>query len=371
MDLIGLSAADVCVRGPDPGVEEAESRHGSCSGTGGLTVRRQARLLFHTREMRPLLLLLSLLSISLAPAYAESQAEREARERDANWREFRSDNYGISFEYPRPWHRDDGGEQLGRPDIRVYLPSPDLSIQSIYTGGDFPEKMVWHNGATLEFEVWRRRTLAPRVFDDLQTCLAKARLPRTNLHIDLTHWKWPRCPDQGGSSVDVVNADIVSIAGRKSLRYELRHPKDRVPVANVSIVDLRLIHPNDQLLVAITFATVATKRDTYLKIFERILSTVRFRHPQTGSLSPGSPERPLEGPLITAYAPRPERFELALDEIVLDWGGHPGTPAQSAVATPGAVVVEREAVLALFAAASESSTSLDRGRGVEGRKSRR
>ncbi len=66
------------------------------------------------------------------------------------------------------------------------------------------------------------------------------------------------------------------------------------------------------------------------------------------SLSARPPKRPPDGPLITVYAPHPEQFELALDEIALDWGSHSGAPAQSAIAIASTRVMEREAVLAWF-----------------------
>ena len=73
------------------------------------------------------------------------------------------------------------------------------------------------------------------------------------------------------------------------------------------------------------------------------------------SLSARPPKRPPDGPLITVYAPHPEQFELALDEIALDWGSHSGAPAQSAIAIAGTRVMEREAVLAWFAVTRAAS----------------
>jgi hypothetical protein len=74
---------------------------------------------------------------------------------------------------------------------------------------------------------------------------------------------------------------------------------------------------------------------------------------QPDSPSAKPPKRPVEGPLITIHAPNPEQFELALDEIVLDWSGRPGAtklaPAQAAVAIAGTNVVKREAIHALVA----------------------
>jgi hypothetical protein len=57
-------------------------------------------------------------------------------------------------------------------------------------------------------------------------------------------------------------------------------------------------------------------------------------------------KRTPEGPLVTIHAPHPEQFELALDEIELDWTGDPGakqrTPGKSAVPIAGTTIRESE-----------------------------
>ncbi len=57
------------------------------------------------------------------------------------------------------------------------------------------------------------------------------------------------------------------------------------------------------------------------------------------------------GPVITIHAPRPEQFELALDEIELDWSRQPRAkelaPAQHAAPTARARLVEKQAVRAI------------------------
>ena len=67
---------------------------------------------------------------------------------------------------------------------------------------------------------------------------------------------------------------------------------------------------------------------------------------QASSLDAKGPKRPPEGPLITIHAPHPERLEFALDEIGLDWGGHPGAservPAQSVALVAGTRLLATE-----------------------------
>ena len=57
------------------------------------------------------------------------------------------------------------------------------------------------------------------------------------------------------------------------------------------------------------------------------------------------------GPLITIHAPHPQQWELALDEIELDWSKMPGAkdraPAQSAVPIPGTKIEKGESARAV------------------------
>lgn len=73
---------------------------------------------------------------------------------------------------------------------------------------------------------------------------------------------------------------------------------------------------------------------------------------QLSGLSASGATRPPAGPLITIHAPQPRQFELALDEVELDWSGDPGAktrrPAESATPISGAMIVEGEAVRTLF-----------------------
>lgn len=61
--------------------------------------------------------------------------------------------------------------------------------------------------------------------------------------------------------------------------------------------------------------------------------------------------RPPLGPLITIHAPYPEQFELALDEVELDWSKVPGAkrlaPGQSAAAISSTRIAESEALRAI------------------------
>ena len=62
-------------------------------------------------------------------------------------------------------------------------------------------------------------------------------------------------------------------------------------------------------------------------------------------------KRPAEGPLITVRAPQPQQFEIALDEIELDWSVDPGAkvrqPAQAPALIPGTAILESQATRAL------------------------
>jgi len=70
---------------------------------------------------------------------------------------------------------------------------------------------------------------------------------------------------------------------------------------------------------------------------------------------PGAKEakRPPEGPLVTIHAPQPQRLELALDEVELDWSRDPstraGAPGTSPVAIAGTTIVERDGRRAVVA----------------------
>ena len=71
---------------------------------------------------------------------------------------------------------------------------------------------------------------------------------------------------------------------------------------------------------------------------------------QPGGLGAEGAARPLEGPLIALHAPHARQYELALDEVELDWSGDSGAktrrPAQSAAPIPGTMIVEAEGVRA-------------------------
>lgn len=72
---------------------------------------------------------------------------------------------------------------------------------------------------------------------------------------------------------------------------------------------------------------------------------------QLGATSPKQSKRQPTGPLITIHAPHPEQFELAIDEVELDWSAQPSAkqqaPAQYAAPVAGAKIVERNGVRAL------------------------
>jgi hypothetical protein len=63
------------------------------------------------------------------------------------------------------------------------------------------------------------------------------------------------------------------------------------------------------------------------------------------------PKRAPAGPLVTIHAPHPQQWELALDEVELDWSKTPGakerTPAKSAVPVPGTKIEKGESVRAV------------------------
>jgi hypothetical protein len=68
---------------------------------------------------------------------------------------------------------------------------------------------------------------------------------------------------------------------------------------------------------------------------------------QPGRL-PGKASRPpASGPVVTIHAPHAARFEVALDEVELDWSRVPGiknqAPAHAAATVPGAAVARRNA----------------------------
>lgn len=73
------------------------------------------------------------------------------------------------------------------------------------------------------------------------------------------------------------------------------------------------------------------------------------------------PKRAPVGPLFTIYTPHPERLELALDEIELDWSRQPGAkrraPARSAVAIAGTWIVQSDAVRALVGVSGATSSA--------------
>jgi len=70
-------------------------------------------------------------------------------------------------------------------------------------------------------------------------------------------------------------------------------------------------------------------------------------------------KRPPAGPLVTIYAPQPKPFELALDEVELDWSGKPdaktSTPAAAAIEVAGTKLAERSEQRAAFAVAGKKS----------------
>jgi hypothetical protein len=67
--------------------------------------------------------------------------------------------------------------------------------------------------------------------------------------------------------------------------------------------------------------------------------------PLGGTRAEGAKRAP-EGPLVTIHAPHPEQFELALDEIELDWSGDPGAkqraPGKGAAAIAGTTIRDSE-----------------------------
>lgn len=72
----------------------------------------------------------------------------------------------------------------------------------------------------------------------------------------------------------------------------------------------------------------------------------------TGDVEAKEPKRPPVGPLITVHTPQPRQFELALDEMELDWSRDPGArlraPAAGAREVPGARLAARDDLRAIF-----------------------
>lgn len=75
--------------------------------------------------------------------------------------------------------------------------------------------------------------------------------------------------------------------------------------------------------------------------------------PVAGGLEAKEPKRPRLGPLITIHSPEPRQFELALDEMELDWShdasARARAPGLAAREVLGARLAARDGVRAIFA----------------------
>jgi hypothetical protein len=102
-----------------------------------------------------------------------------------------------------------------------------------------------------------------------------------------------------------------------------------------------------------------TKRERMLLSISSLLFIGGVLFFQADPVNAQKYKRPPTGPLVTIYAPSPKSFELALDEVELDWSGKPDTkktaPAAAAIEVDGAKLAERGEQRAAFAVAGKKS----------------
>lgn len=187
----------------------------------------------------------------------------------SNWNVFRSENYGLAFNYPRDWQID-GGEQESKIPIQVSIVSPDSYWEDIYFGrGVAPAYSIWESGANFFFEIRKLAPVNGPVSGKLRACLEPDGVEK---QLEFLTYPWLKCVEKNPLDFrDTKEATLINISGQAAIMYETLDSR-----SSQYDVNIRLFNKRDDSLIVITFSSAADEILSNILIFNAILSTIEF-----------------------------------------------------------------------------------------------